>query len=214
MLKELEKIRRRSSEIMESYPEKRAALAEEVRKAEAGLQKAKEAQEAAEDLATYDKAAEAVKRAELVLKFAKQGLEKLEEAPRMEADDYNSTRNTCRDIATSAAAAYREKAAELMASLKAAYDEYNSTIADVNSTLKILDNAANVLQSHHPYRVDGRHNAPDVMTKDPNAWKKYALQFDALKMATDNPTGNTFNNKDLVLINAWNATIKAYPGKA
>lgn len=214
MLKELENIRRRSSEILGSYPERRAALAEEVRKAEAGLQKAKEAQEVAEDLETFDKEAEAIKRAELVLKFAKQKLEKMEEAPRMEADEYDSTCNTCRKIATSAATAYREKTAELMASLKAAYDEYNSTIADVNSTLTMLDNAANVLQSRHPYRVEGRHNAPDVITKDPNAWKKYALQFDAHKMATDNPTGNTFNNKDLVLINAWNATVKAYPGKA
>ena len=205
MHKELEKIRRRSAEIRENYPSQRINYLQEIEKAEADLQKAQEVQQAADNMASYDKATEGVKRAEMALKFAKQGLEKMDAAPRMDTKEYNSACDTCKDIANKAISDYRKKAAELMASLKAAYDEYNATITDVNSTLKDLDNAANVLQSLYPYRIEGRKGAPDIKTPDRHAWKKYALQFDAAKLATEKQPADIYGTTEHVQVVAWKA---------
>lgn len=208
MLKDLERIQTKAAEILGDYPEKRANLLQAVRNAEETLQTAKAEQEAAEDLAQYDKAAERAKRAELALHFAKATLEKLENAPRMEEADYMKALTTCRDTMEKAAKAYREKATALMDQLKALTDEYKQTAKDTNETLIKLDKAANVLQSKY-----GREKKGIAVKEN---WLRYALRYDNGKpcaMATlTEPQGTLINrNHDSILCAAWLAMDKAYP---
>ena len=98
MNKELEKIRKRSTEILGDYPEKRAELVARLSEAEKGVVAAQKALDSTVDLESYDKATEKVKRAELGKKFVNDALRKLEEAPRMDADEYQKAVNTCKKI--------------------------------------------------------------------------------------------------------------------
>lgn len=210
MLKDLEKIQKRSAEILGDYPEKRAELLERVKAAEEELKAAKASQESAEDLAAYDKAAEGVKRAELALKFANNALYRLDGAPRMAEADYMKALNTCREIMERATGEYRQKTTALMDQLKAVKDEYKQTAEETNSTLKKLDEAANILQSKYGRDQKG------VKVKE--AWQAYALRYETGKicaMATQSeeprktPAG-VFSN-DSILCAAWGAVGRAYP---
>ena len=207
MLKDLERIQAKAVEIMGDYPAKQAELRERIRAAEEELRAAKAELEAAEDLAEYDRAREKVERAELALRFAKNALEKLQSAPRMKEADYMKALTTCRDIMEKAAGSYREKATALMDQLKALTDEYKQTAADTNSTLKKLDEAANILQSKY-----GRDQKSLTYREN---WQKYALRYDNGKpcaMVTEIKNANpAFKNHDSVLCAAWLAMNKAYP---
>jgi len=222
MNKELVKIQEASEIIMKAYPDKRSSFAADVQKAEADLQKAKDRLEAVEDINEYDSATEEVKRAELVVKFAKTALEKLDSAPRMAESEYNSAVKTCTSIMDKAAAEYRKKTVALMEQLKAVKDEYMAIAKDVNNTLVALDNAANVLQSRYPFREYKYVNAPSKFEKDPNAWREHAVRYDnglpcSLATVAKDPvlTGLDKFSKwgpiyDKVLENAWRVVDHAY----
>lgn len=208
MLKDLEKIQARAAGILGDNPEKLAELRRAVKASEETLQAARAEQEAAEDLAGYDKAAERVRQAELRLKFSKATLDKLENAPRMTEADYMKALNTCRGIMERAAEAYREEAAALMDQLKKITDEYKQTAKDTNATLIKLDEAANILQSKY-----GREQKDLTHLEN---WQKYALRYDNGKpcaMATETKKEGypPYKNHDSVLCAAWLAMGKAYP---
>lgn len=217
MNKDLERIQRRSETILGDYPEKRAALVTNLRAAEEGLARAISDQEAAEDMESYDRAQETVKRAELGVKFAKNALKKLEGAPRMDEAEYMRALSICQGIMDKATGEYREKAAGLMGQLKAVTDEYKQIAEETNSTLEKLDAAANVLQSKYTSRESKRQGAPSVFIPDGNVWKQHALRYDqgtAYAMATESlPEEREQPHKihDSVLCAAWEAVRKAFP---
>ena len=170
MLKELEQIQKQSTAIMGDYPEQRAELLKKVEDATVDREQAKAAMDNAEDLASYDDAAEAVKRAEMALRFAKAAVDKLEAAPRMDEGEYLKALATCKKIMDKAASSYRTRAAALMDELKTVTDEYIQTAADTNDTLIKLDSAANVLQAKHPYKILHFVGQPDRKIPNRDAW--------------------------------------------
>ena len=221
MNKDLEKIRNHSREILGDYPEKKAALVKDLREAEAYLNSAKATLDAAEDLESYDNAAEEVKRAEMAVKFSRNAIDKLDAAPRMGEADYMGAITTCKSIMDKATSAYREKAAALMDQLKTLTDDYRQIAEDTNYTLIMLDEAANVLQSKYPYKIYKRQGEPDQKVLNKSAWQDYALRYEpstACRMATScteaaratHPT----HMHDSLLIAAWRAVGQAYPRKS
>ena len=221
MIKDLERIRQHSADIWGSYPEQRAELARKLAEAEENKRKAKAALDAAEDLDSYDNAAEILKRAELATKFARGALDKLDAAPRMKEAEYMQTINTCRGIMDNATSTYRTKTAALMDQLKAVHDEYTQTAADVNNTLVELDLAANVLQSKYPYKVRHFKDLPDKKEPSKTAWLDYALRYEPATACTratactaEDKAENPHHAHDSLLTAAWQAVNKAYPRKS
>lgn len=218
MDKELEKIRKRSTEILGDYPEKRAELLSEYEEAEANKKQAKAALDAATDLDSYDKARAVLKRAELAAKFAKGAVDRLDGAPRMTEAEYMQALTTCRGVMNKATSYYKQKAAALMAQLKAVRDEYIQTAEDTNGTLVKLDDAANVLQTKYPYKVTHYQGVPDRLTPNRDAWREYALRYDsstACTLATvrtaEERAAEPHNPFDSVLVAAWQAVERGYP---
>ena len=219
MLKELEKIHKRNQEIYKDYPAKRANLEAQLKDALEDLNAAKAEQDAADDLTRYDAAAEAVKRAELRVKFAETALNKLDGAPRMTEQEYMVTVGTCQGIVAGAAEEYRKKALDLMEALKDAQDKYKGIVSDVNKTLIELDQSANVLQTMHKNRVDqytdGEGGYYDVSRPDPKEWERHAVRFypaDAARMGTECRTEEEpYKQHDSVLAAAWTAVYKGFP---
>ena len=220
MNKELEKIKAQSAVIMGDYPQKHEELVKQLAAARAELKQAQAVLEGVEDLESYDSATEAVKRAELRVKFAAQALDKLESAPRMSEEEYSKAVQICQQLMDNAIANYREKAPAIIDQLKALQDNYLQAAADITGTLKALDNAANILQVKYPYAVqqywqDG--NIVSVPTgKSPTEWEKHAVRFypsDAFRMATscEKDPKEPHKQWDSVLAAAWNAVEKAYP---
>ena len=123
MLKELEKIHKRSQEIYKDYPAKRASLEAQLKAALEDLSAAKAEQDAADDLTRYDAAAEAVKRAELRAKFAEKALNKLDGAPRMTEQEYMATVGTCQGIVADATEEYRKNLIECFVNSVYVYDD-------------------------------------------------------------------------------------------
>lgn len=222
MLKELSRIQNTSCELMKGFPAKLEERKIELRAAEEKLEQAKDRLEAAENIEEYDRASAEVKRAELVVKFAKTALEKLESAPRMDESEYNSAVETCTGIMDKAVAEYRKKTTALMEQLKAVKDEYMAISKDVNNTLVTLDNAANVLQSRYPCREYKYVGMPSEYKKDPTAWREHAVRYDnglpcSLATVAKDPvlTGLDKFSKwgpiyDKVLENAWLVIDRAY----
>lgn len=217
MIKELQKIQQRCGDILGDYPEKRAELVDRLEVAEEELRKAKNLQMNAEDMESFDDATATVKLAELVRKFAKNALNKLDRAPRMDEAEYVKAVATCKEIMETAVETHRKKAAALMDQLAEARAIYLQTAEDVNSTLIKLDEAANVLQSKYPFREEKRLNEPSSFIPDKKAWLKYALRYDNAKpmeMATeskpeDRPEPHMIH--DSVLCLAWYAVDRGYP---
>ena len=221
MDKELEKIRKRSTEILGDYPEKRAELVARLAEAEKTETVAKNALESSVDLDSYDKAMEVVKRAELGKKFVNDALRKLDEHPRMDADEYQKAVNTCKKIMDNAVDTYRTKAADLMDQLKKLRDDYLQTAEDTNNTLMQLDAAANVLQTRHPYKAAHFTGRPDVALRDKKAWIAHAVRYDAYtagRLATtcseDDKEEGPYIDHDSLLVAAWYAVEKGYPRKS
>lgn len=218
MNKDLEKIQKRSTEILGDYPAQRAELVKRLAEAEENAKQAKAALDAAEDLESYDRAAEVLKRAELATKFARNALEKLDAAPRMDEAEYMKALNTCKGIMDKAASTYRVKAAALMDQLKALTDEYRETAEETNSTLVKLDEAANILQSKYPYKVRRYQGMPDRKELDKSAWLEYALRYEgytACRLATDctaeEKAEHPHHTQDSILVAAWQAVHNGYP---
>ena len=216
MIKDLDKIQKRSTEILGDFPERREGFIARLAEIDEKLTQAKAAVEAAEDLKGYDKATEVLKRVELERKFTKNALEKLDTAPRMAEDEYFQALNTCKNIMERAANIYRSDAAGLMAQLKAIRDEYQATAVEVNRTLEALDSSANILQSKYPYKVTAYKGATNKAKRDPGAWRQYALRYDAATAATlatecDPEYKDNVAKHDSVLTAAWGAVERAYP---
>ena len=221
MNKELEKIQKRSTELLGDYPEQRAELVRKLAEAEEHRKQAKAALDAAEDLESYDRAAEVLKRAELATKFAKGAVDRLDAAPRMKEAEYMQALNTCKGIMDKAASTYRVKAAALMDQLKALTDEYTQTAEDTNNTLVKLDEAANILQSKYPYKVRHYQGMPDRKELDKRAWLEYALRYEgytACRLATDctaeEKAEHPHHTQDSVLLAAWQAVRNGYPNRS
>ena len=214
MNKDLEKIQKRSAEVLTGYPEQKAELTAKLTEAERQARKAKADLDAAEDLAGYDAAAESLKRAELSIKFAKGAIDKLDGAPRMAESEYLKALTVCRGIMDNAASAYRVKAAALMDQLKALQDEYMQIAADTNETLEKLDEAANILQSKYKYKIWTYKDRPDKREPDKHIWLTYALRYEGYtpcRLATAIDDGSGSLTQDNVLTAAWQAVIKGYP---
>lgn len=220
MNKELEQIRKRSAELLKGYPEAKADLTKKLAEAEENQQKAKAALEAAEDMETYDKCTEDLKRAELGTKFARNALNKLDAAPRMSEKEYLEDLNVCKGLMNKTVSSYRAKAVSLMDQLKALQEEYLATVQDINSCLITLDTAANVLQCKYPCRIQHyTTDEPDTFREekiqDPTAWKSAALRYEpatACTLATKSidPT-YPYQTHDSVLTAAWRAVNTGYP---
>ena len=216
MISDLEKIRKRSAEIMSDFPERKAALERELREAEAALEKAREVRNTAEDLDDYDKATAAIDRAEMRVKFANNALRKLTGAMRMDESEYVQTVSTCKKLMETAAEKYRDKARALMDELKELREGYAETAQEINSTLETLDAAANVLQVKYPDKVLPCQDSADIVIPDPDAWRRYALRYfpvDAARLAMrcQNFTpGKAYNS---VLAASWRVVDQAYPEK-
>ena len=214
MLKELEQIRKRSAAIMGDTPQKRAEIIKQITEGKAELKAAREAQEAADDMDSYDAAVDTVKRAELKVKFAEKALNKLDGAPRMSEKEYMATLGTCSRIVEKAASDYIKAAEAAMDQLKAAHDAYISTGEDVNQILIELDQAANVLQTKFKNRTVTYIGVGDVEKPDPYEWERHALRFynaDLAGRVTQNKAGDPNKPWDSVLCAAWHAVRKAYP---
>ena len=214
----LEKIQKRSSDILRDFPKKRAELVKRLEDAEESCRQAKAALEAAENLESYDSAAEVLRRSETAVKFAKNGLSKLDAAPRMDESEYAEAVNICRGIMDAAVSSYREKAAALMDQLKAVKDEYTNTAEEINRTLVNLDDAANILQNKYQYKIRRYHGIPDGEELDNREWLKYALRYNkntTYSLATDcteEERGDApYKRHDSVLNAAWSVIDAAYP---
>lgn len=219
MHKDLANIQKYSVTVLGNYPEQKETLKSRMHAAEEVLKTAKDELDKAEDIESYDRATEAIRRAELEVKFAKNALDKLSSAPRMNEKEYMQNLNVCREIMEDAVKSYRKKAKALMDQLKTVTDEYKQTAEDVNTTLVKLDEAANVLQCKYPYRVERRNKLPDVHIPDKKAWEKAALRYDGYRACTlatearpeDNPRPRETHNS--VLCAAWGAIQKGYPAE-
>ena len=218
---DLDIIRKRSVEVMENYPDQKSVLDKRLQDAREALVIAKDELDNAYDIEAYDKASEAVRRAELEIRFTEQAIDKIKTSPRMDEKEYFSYVDNCREIMNKASGAYREKVLSLMDQIKSAYDEYVSTAEEVNAVLVKLDESANVLQSKYPYRVIRRVNMPDEKIKDSSMWKKYALRYDnyeRARIATEYTPGEVsrvtpLSNRDSVLVAIWKAINSGYPRK-
>lgn len=217
-VKSLVQIQERSADILQNFPKKRAEFVKELEDAEEGCRQAKAALEAAENIESYDSAAEVLKRSEMLVKFARNGLSRLDTAPRMDEAEYFEAVKICRGIMDNAVNSYREKAAALMDQLKALKDEYTDTAEEINLTLVNLDAAANVLQSKYTYKLKHYQGMPDEKEPDSNAWLEYALRYDdhtAYELATDcteeEREDAPYKRHDSVLNAAWSAVNTAYP---
>ena len=217
MNKELVRIQKRSTEILGDYPDRRAEICKRITAAEKEVARASAVRDAAEDLDSYDRATEVLKRAELDLRFTKAALAKIDGAPRMTEAEYMRALNTCKGIMDAAANNYRVKAAALMDQLKDLKEEYLQTASDTEETLVKLDEAANVLQSKYTHKETRYVNSPSTRTPDRNVWRQYALRYDNGKLCTmatqSDPKERADSHKihDSVLCAAWHAIAKAYP---
>ena len=216
MIKELEKIRKRSADILGNTPQKRAELVKQLAKSNEDLKAARDAQEKAEDMDSYDEAVEAARRAELSIKFADKALKNLDGAPRMSEAEYMAILGTCSRIVDKAASDYLEVAEAAMAQLKAAHDAYIAIGTDVTQTLTELDNAANVLQVKYRCRKQEYAGMDPVYIADSYEWTRHALRFypvDLAKRVTRNNAGVAGKPWDSVLCGAWTAVERSYPRK-
>ena len=206
-------INKRSAAVYGDIPQKKAELSGQLAEAGAELREAKASLDAAGDLKEFDKAAEAVKRAETRAQFVEGAIRKLNESPRMSEAEYNSIVDTCGRIMEGAAADYREKVSALMDQIKEAKDLYLSIAANVDQTLTDLDEAANVLQTKYADRIDqysdGKGGTYEITRPDPNEWRKHVVRYapgTACQLA--NGSGDS---RDKVLYVAWDAVSRAYP---
>ena len=207
MIKGLEQIRKKSADLYVGYPERLAELEAQLTGAEQDLKEAQAAQAAADTLEAYDTATAAVDQAKDRVKFAQIAVNELKGASRMSESEYMSAVNTCRSIMIKATEEYRKTAFTLMNQLKAQYDKYMETAADVTGTLSALDDAANILQTRHANRIVHLQDAPD-----PSEWERHALRYypaDAARLATE--SGDPRQPHDSVLAAAWKAINRAYP---
>lgn len=221
MDKTLEKIRKRSGELLGDYPAQREELVKKLQEAEATRSRAHAALIAADDLESYDNATEALNRAELAVRFAKGAVDKLDAAPRMKEEEYRKAINACAGIMSQAVDTYRVKAKALMDQLKALTDEYTQTAEEVNGTLVKLDEAANVLQSKYPYKIHKFQGMPDRKELDKRAWLDHALRYEgytactlATTCAPEEIAEHPHKTQDSVLTAAWQAVQRGYPHRS
>lgn len=221
MTKELEQIRKRSREIMEGYPEKMEDLHARLEEARNQKAAAEAALEEAMNFDSYNAAESSLKNSVLAVNFIEREMERLETAPRMDEAEYEKAVATCRGIMEAAVSDWRKKAAAIMDQLKALTDEYSQTATEVNAVLVELDQAANVLQSRHQYRVSHYQGKPDRLSRNRDAWKAHALRYDNYryqKLATDPDPEDKAKEPhvqwDSVLAAAWTAVSKGYPRRA
>lgn len=185
-------IRERSDAINAAYERRKAELENELADNQKELEAGKAALDAADNVDDYDIANEAVRRAELKIRFANNALRKYVEAPRMSGEEYDELLKACRTTMEDAATGYRTKALELIDQLRNLRSSYLSLAADINGALEGLDAAANVMQTRYPCRVttyvQDATSTYDVRTPDPNEWKNHALRYTpdaACKLAND-----------------------------
>jgi len=221
MNKDLEKIQARSAAIMKDYPDQRAAILDRMNAAKTEKAAAAAALEDAANFQSYDRAEEALKRADLAIRFAEKELEQLETAARMPEAEYEKAVAACKAIMDKAVNEYRKKALALMDQLKALQDEYRQTAADTNSTLVKLDEAANVLQRRYMYETKHFQGAPDQTVRNPRYWQIHALRYDngndqrlATACSPEDKAAAPHVQWNSVLSAAWNAVGHGYPNRS
>ena len=209
MIKELEKIKKDSANILGNYPEEHEKLVAQYMTAREDLMKAIAAKDNASDLSEFDNATEKVKEAGTRVDFVCTAIEKLEAKPRMDEADYQKAVAACEKIMSESVNKYRARTIEAMETLKQIQDEYKAEAAEVNETLMALDNAANVIQSKF------------VPTSYSDCWERHAKRFypdEVKRMATscdeEDRIDNPHYQHDSILCAAWSAVTRAFPHKS
>lgn len=207
MNKDFERISKQSANILGDYPEKHEELIIRVKEAEEAVQRAEKAVDRTEDIEEYDNAVTVLERAKLEYKFAKTALKKLESAPRMDEDEYQSMVDTIQNEVMKAAEAYRKVAAAAFERILAAHDEYKQLLYDADMVLGKLDAAANVLQVKYRYREIERQNMEPIRIEDPNEWSRHSVRYVVTGKGYEMVTREG-NEQNEIQLAAWNAAEK------
>ena len=171
-----------------------------------GLIDAQEAQKTAQALkdkaqteGDFEAACDQADRAHEKEGFYRRKIELIDFTPRMDLADYDELVRSASDVVSGSAEKFRTVAVQALAALAAARAECEKNAADADKVLSALDDAANVLQVRHRYKIYKYQGAPDELVEDRSEWTRHAVRFadgTAYRMATAN---------DRAIAAAWQA---------
>ena len=189
MNKELEKIVRAAESI--ALPDVRE-YQKGIEDAQQAQEAAQEAKETAETEKLFDLACDQAIRAREKEQFFRRRLNEVVYTPRMDQTEYDRYIRTADSVITTAADKCLDIIEKAVKDIVKARKEFMDLCAEADEALEKLDNAANVLQVEHRYRVLHFHNAPDVQKEDPDEWRHYTVRYgngEGFKRLCQSPEG-------------------------
>lgn len=190
LLTELEK---EAAAIEKSAPHDWDDLQDHYQAALRELETAKAAQDACQDYAAYEKAGEAVEKAETKRDFCKAKLDSYRIAARVPEDEYLKKVAKVKALVEDQAARYQEIQDKAIAELRAAREALELLASDATEALEAYESAALVLHARHPHSITWRY---DLLIYDDEHITKLAT-------CKEDETGRHFANK--VQLAAWAA---------
>jgi len=167
-----------AEEIRASAPD-RTQILEGIASAKEEQKAAAKAKEEAETEEDYNKACKNEARAKEKEAFYNHKLEKVDFLPRMDEGRYNDLVDAIKATVETAAEEFNEVASKALDDLLTAKDKYYETITRADEALTALDEAANVLQVKHRYRVITYAGEPEKQIEDRDEWTRHAVRFGA-----------------------------------
>lgn len=163
--------------INSNHTDHQAEYVEGLNRARNDIQEAIKAKEAAQTETELDDALEAENLAKSRAAFYKRRLDEDRYTMRMDEREYDSYLGSMITVMHDAADKYRAISAQAVQQLIAARAEYLEMAAQVDTIMRQLDAAANVLQVRHRYRTMEFVGRDPVQIADPNEWHRYTLRY-------------------------------------
>ncbi len=171
-------INSKADDIINNLPVQEEAIRNAIISAKQALAEATEKMDQAITEEDFNQAKKEKTDIENKLAFNQHQLKRLTQLPRMSEDDYFKYLEDCNAIAIKSRDTFREAVEKCFAVILSARADYEQTITDVNTTIKKLDQAANVLQTIYKQKKTINEDGEEVFVDDPEEWKKHIHKFD------------------------------------